>query len=76
MSNHDTVIPFEAEPVDDLPQLLTAEEAARRLRCSTRKVYQMLADRELPPVYLGRSVRVSRAALARYIARQEAQGGA
>ena len=45
---------------DPEPALLTIEEAARYLRLSRAKVYQMAQRSELPSVRMGRSVRVRR----------------
>jgi excisionase family DNA binding protein len=45
---------------DQMPVLLTIEEAASYLRLSRAKVYSMAACGELPAVRLGRSVRVRR----------------
>jgi excisionase family DNA binding protein len=44
-------------------ELLTANEAADRLRISRRLLYQLLAEGKLPGVKVGREWRVSRAAL-------------
>lgn len=42
------------------PILITLEEAARLLRISRGKAYQMAARQELPVVRMGRSVRIRR----------------
>jgi excisionase family DNA binding protein len=47
--------------------LLRPEEAGRILGFSRSKVYGMLAAGELPSVRLGKSVRVPRAALEKFI---------
>jgi excisionase family DNA binding protein len=51
-------------PVDDLPELLRAEEAAAWLGCGVGTVYELIRRAELAHVRLGRLVRVPRAALA------------
>ncbi len=51
------------------PLLLRAEEAARLLSIGRSKVFEMMARDELPGVVrIGRSVRISRSALERWIA--------
>jgi len=49
------------------PLLIRAEEAARLLGLGRSKVFQMIAAGELPVVRLGRSVRVPKAELVRWI---------
>jgi excisionase family DNA binding protein len=49
------------------PVLITVEEAARYLRISRGKAYSMAAAGELPTVKLGRSVRVRRDLLERWL---------
>jgi excisionase family DNA binding protein len=56
-----------AEP----PLLLRAEEAARLLGLGRSTVFMLLAAGELPAVRIGRSVRVSRTAVERFIADRE-----
>lgn len=52
------------------PALLTPLEVARELRCSRSKVYELLATGGIPgAIKIGGSVRVSRTALERWIAR-------
>ena len=53
------------------PLLLTAEEAARILRVSRTTVYTLIKDGALRPVHIGRSCRLSRAELQRYVDRLE-----
>lgn len=57
--------------VPELPLLLRAEEAARLLGLGRSTVFALLATGELPAVRVGRSVRVSRAALQHFIAARE-----
>jgi len=48
--------------------LLTLDEAARQLRCARRSVERHVASHRLRAVHLGRSVRVERRELERFIA--------
>jgi len=62
-----------AAPVDDLgpPVLLKFDEAARLLRISRSRMYELVARGEVPGlVTFGRSRRISRVALERWIAEQ------
>jgi len=52
------------------PVLLHVVEAAEILALSRARVYQLIAAGELPHIRFGKSVRVPRAALLRYIERQ------
>ena len=49
--------------------LLTAEEAARLLRIGRTTVYALMKAGDLRPVHIGRSCRVARAELERYVNR-------
>ncbi len=49
------------------PLLIRAEEAAKLLGLGRSKVFQMIAAGELPVIRMGRSVRVPRAELMRWI---------
>jgi len=49
--------------------LLTPEEAARVLRVGRTTVYALMKAGELRPVHIGRSCRLPRAELERYVAR-------
>ncbi len=67
------VVPFERRPaptLDDV-QMLTPAEAAAVCKISVRKMYDLLRDGTIEGVRFGRSVRVTKAALLRYIT----QGG-
>jgi excisionase family DNA binding protein len=59
------------EPLQDVlassPLLLTAEEAATVLRIGRTTVYALMKAGELRPVYIGRSCRLPRAELERYV---------
>lgn len=58
------------------PLLLTAEEAARTLSVSRTTVYTLIKDGALRPVHIGRSCRLSRAELQRYVDRLETRSEA
>ncbi|WP_374209416.1 helix-turn-helix domain-containing protein [Klenkia sp. PcliD-1-E] len=49
--------------------LLTTEEAADVLRIGRTTVYALIKDGHLRPVHIGRSCRISRAELERYVRR-------
>jgi excisionase family DNA binding protein len=58
------------EPVANLSGdqlLLTTEEAAEVLRIGRTTVYALIKDGHLRPVHIGRSCRISRAELERYV---------
>ena len=54
------------------PLLLTPEKAAEVLRLGRTTVYALMKSGELRPVHIGRSCRLSRAELERYVRRLEA----
>jgi excisionase family DNA binding protein len=56
--------------------LLTLDEAARQLRCARRSVERHIASHRLRVVHLGRSVRVERRELERFIAQMRDVGDA
>lgn len=49
--------------------LLTVVDAAQQLRLSRSKVYELIADGELPSVRIGHSRRITMADLADFVAR-------
>jgi excisionase family DNA binding protein len=51
------------------PLLLTPEEAAKVLRVGRTTVYALMKAGDLHPVHIGRSCRISRAELERYVCR-------
>jgi excisionase family DNA binding protein len=51
------------------PLLLTPEEAAHVLRIGRTTIYALMKAGELRPVHIGRSCRVARAELERYVDR-------
>jgi excisionase family DNA binding protein len=53
------------------PLLLTPEEAAEILRLGRTTVYALMKAGELHPMHIGRSCRISRAELERYVRRLE-----
>ena len=60
-----------SQGVSTQPSLLRAEEVARMLNISRSKVFALMASGEIPGVVrIGRSVRVSRLALERWIEQQ------
>lgn len=62
----------ELPTVEESPLLLRAEEAARLLGYGRSTVFAMLQSGELPAVRYGRTVRVPRRAIERWIAEQVA----
>ncbi|MBN9619554.1 MAG: helix-turn-helix domain-containing protein [Actinobacteria bacterium] len=52
--------------------LLTAEEAARALNIGRTTLYALLKDGQLHSVHIGRSCRLTRAELQRYVSRLDA----
>src|SRR4051812_26636550 len=51
------------------PLLLTPEEAAKVLRLGRTTVYALIKEGSLRPIHIGRSCRISRAELERYVNR-------
>ena len=60
------------EPVSSDPLLLTPEEAAEVLRVGRTTIYALMKAGDLQPVHIGRSCRLSRAELERYVRGLEA----
>lgn len=50
--------------LDELPLLLTVEEAARVMRLSRNGAYNSVAEGAIPSIRIGRSIRIPRDALA------------
>ena len=59
------------EPVSSDPLLLTPEEAATVLGLGRTTIYALMKAGDLRPVHIGRSCRISRAELERYVRRLE-----
>ena len=57
------------QPRETPPLLLTTEEAADVLRIGRTTVYALIKEGQLRPVHIGRSCRISRAELERYVSR-------
>jgi putative molybdopterin biosynthesis protein len=51
-------------PFEDLPELLTPEEAREYLRVSKNTIYDLLRRGEIPSVRYGRLIRVPKSAIA------------
>jgi excisionase family DNA binding protein len=64
------------QPAVNPTLLLTAEETARELRIARRRVFDMIRDGTLPSVKIGKSRRISRQAIERYIASLEGDSDA
>lgn len=60
------------EPVPSDPLLLTPEEAATVLRLGRTTLYALMKAGDLHPVHIGRSCRLSRSELERYVRGLEA----
>jgi excisionase family DNA binding protein len=55
-------------PADASPTiLLTAEETARELRIARRRVFELIRQGTLPSVKIGKSRRITRAAVEEYV---------
>jgi len=59
-------------PIDELPELLTADEAAAWLGISLWSVYDLARRGEIPSTRLGRHVRIQRRGLAALAGRDDA----
>jgi excisionase family DNA binding protein len=65
------IISWPAQQPVQQPLLLRAEEVAELLQISCSKVYEMINAGELPAVRIGRSVRVHRETLRKWLEEQE-----
>ena len=61
------IMPKPTQPLHDMPDVLTVEEAGRILRCSRSSAYQAARRGELPTIKLGRRLLVPTAALRRML---------
>ncbi|NEK87814.1 helix-turn-helix domain-containing protein [Blastococcus saxobsidens] len=59
------------EPVSNDALLLTPEEAAQVLRVGRTRIYALMKAGDLHGIHIGRSCRLSRAELERYVRRME-----
>ncbi|VXC37736.1 helix-turn-helix domain-containing protein [Nocardioides sp. AX2bis] len=55
-------------PAAPVTMLLTLDEVARELRCARRSVERQITRHRLAAVHVGRSVRIERRELERYVA--------
>src|SRR3954469_6221306 len=60
---------WQRDPASSDPLLLTPEEAAEVLRVGRTTIYALMKAGDLHPVHIGRSCRISRAELERYVRR-------
>lgn len=65
--------PARADDAADPPDVLTVPEAMALLRLSRDAIYASCARGELPHRRIGRAIRFSRAALMRWLAREQPQ---
>jgi excisionase family DNA binding protein len=64
-----TETPAQTTTLDDLPAVLTVDQVARIYRIGRKQAYEAVGRGEVPGVIrIGRSIRVSRDALARQLA--------
>jgi len=54
----------------DVMKLLTVREVAKRTSLQTFRIYQLLREGRLPAIRVGRTYRISEAALAQFIERE------
>ena len=64
-----------AERVEDLPLVLTVEEAAKVLRLSRGSAYEGVRTGAIPSVRIGRTIRVPRHALLALLDGASVEGG-
>jgi excisionase family DNA binding protein len=61
--------------LDELPLLLTVEEAARLMRVSRNGAYNAVAEGRVPSIRIGRTIRIPRDALAAALGLEAPRGG-
>lgn len=66
---------IEDSGLTDLPAVLTVRDVSRILKIGLRQAYELTWQRRLPTIRIGRSVRVTRSALAAFMAEAEAEVG-
>ena len=54
--------------LDELPPVLTVDEARRVLRIGRRQLYQAIARHDVPALKVGRSIRIPRSGLEAWLA--------
>ena len=60
-------MPATPSRIEDLPELLTVRETAHFTRIGIRQAYELVRSGELPSVRLGRSIRIPKRALVRFV---------
>ena len=60
------VVQAQTDQVENCAPILTVKEVAQRLRVSSKRVYELCADGDLPAFKVGRSLRVAVKALGKY----------
>jgi excisionase family DNA binding protein len=60
-------MPATPSRIEDLPELLTVRETADFTRIGIRQAYELVRSGELPSVRLGRSIRIPKRALVRFV---------
>ncbi|MCW2813592.1 MAG: binding domain protein excisionase family [Nocardioides sp.] len=75
-THHAAPAPHAAAPfaAADQSLLLNLQEVAEQLRCTRRNVERLVAAHELPVVRFGRSVRIERTAVERFVAEHREAG--
>ena len=56
-----------ASPLESTPLLLKVTEAAKLLQLGRDRIYELVASGRLPALHFGRTIRIPRDALARFI---------
>jgi excisionase family DNA binding protein len=60
-------MPATPSRIEDLPELLTVREMADFTRIGIRQAYELVRSGDLPSVRLGRSIRIPKRALVRFV---------
>ena len=61
-------LPTERVALDQLPPVLTVDEARRVLRIGRRQLYQAIARHDVPALKVGRTIRIPRSGLEAWLA--------
>lgn len=56
---------------EDFPQVMTVEELAAALRIGRNAAYQLVRDKAIRAIKVGRSIRIPRAALVEFLDRTQ-----